>query len=1010
VNAHRRKKIVVFGVMSRLPVAGVVWQTVHYLVGLQRLGYDVYYVEAHACTPKMLMQREDDDGSAKAAAFIAGVMRRFDLGDRWAFHALHADGRYYGMSEGQLKQLYRSAALLINLHGATQPLPEHSATGRLVYLETDPVLAQIELHHNVQYTLDFLEPHCAFFTFGENYGNPDCELPVSDRFGFRPTRQPVVVDFWRPCGDGDGRMFTTVGSWRQSREVTFRGEVYNWSKHHEFMKFLDLPSRTNQEFELALAGCGEAERLTLEGRGWRVREALTLSSDVDAYRRYIALSRGEFTVAKDQNVRLRSGWFSDRSATYLAAGRPVVTQETGFSNVLPTGGGLFAFTNAEEAVQALESINSDYERHRRAALALAREYFSYDVVLPPLLADLGLPSSLGASQPATEAGAGTDSTGAKRPAGLPEDASRARRSADGARRSSSRPRCSIIIPVYNRASLTRRCLGALLNNPPENASFEIIVVDDASTDATQRLLGDYQERIRVVTHATNTGFAGACNDGAAAASGEYLVFLNNDTIPQPGWLDALVRHAESHPAAAAVASKLLFPNDTIQHAGVVICQDYNTRHLYSGFPADHPAVNKSRRFQVVTAASVLVRQGAFEQVGGFDTAFRNGFEDVDLCLRLGERGHEVHYCHESVLYHLESVSEGRFESEVENSRLYQARWAHRTRPDDLQYYIEDDLLSVSYARWYPARFAVSPLLATVDGDEYERRADRLLNVRSQEVFELLKEVIRLTVRLGEAELRAAAAEQTESSRRLRELSENKEAAWREVGYPHPVVAERAEGSEAPAAGMEPLPGRETELRALLLGAHEQLLRRDEELESVAYDLQTLLEGELRQGVTDATSAADLDFVLSKYLGYRRLIRRIRETVGTAVPPGATVAVVSKGDEELLKLEESRRGWHFPQNEEGVYAGYYPADSAEAIAHLEELRAKGAQFLLLPVTALWWLEEYEGFGRYLRNHCQEALHQEDVCTIFALQEPKTERRGMGAQGNSARTASLQDTPA
>jgi hypothetical protein len=220
-------KIVLLGVMSRLPVAGIVWQTVHYLLGFRRLGYDVHYVEAHTCTPKMLMQREDDDGSARAAAFIAGVMRRFDLGDRWAFHALHADGRYYGMSEARLKQLYGSAALIINLHGATQPLPEHAASGQLVYLETDPVALQIELYHDVQYTLDFLESHCAFFTFGENYGKTDCGLPISERFHFRPTRQPVVTDLWRPHGNGDGRTFTTVGSWRQSREITFRGEVYN---------------------------------------------------------------------------------------------------------------------------------------------------------------------------------------------------------------------------------------------------------------------------------------------------------------------------------------------------------------------------------------------------------------------------------------------------------------------------------------------------------------------------------------------------------------------------------------------------------------------------------------------------------------------------------------------------------------------------------------------------------------------------------------------------------------
>src|SRR5918997_5352277 len=221
--------------MSKTPVAGVVWQTVHYLLGFRRLGYDVYYVEAHARTPSMLMEHEDDDSSGMAASFIADVMRRFDLGGRWAYHALHADGRCYGLSEGQLKQLYRSAALLINLHGGTVPLPEHSATGRLVYLETDPVAPQIELHDNVQWTVDFLEQHCALFTFGENYGKPDCELPVSERFDFRPTRQPVVLDLWRPHGDGAGRAFTTIGNWRQPwREVRFQGETYRWSKHYEF--------------------------------------------------------------------------------------------------------------------------------------------------------------------------------------------------------------------------------------------------------------------------------------------------------------------------------------------------------------------------------------------------------------------------------------------------------------------------------------------------------------------------------------------------------------------------------------------------------------------------------------------------------------------------------------------------------------------------------------------------------------------------------------------------------
>jgi hypothetical protein len=146
VNGRPERTIVLLGMMTKMPVAGVVWQTIHYLIGLRRLGWDVYYVESHARTPSMLMERESDDGSALAAAFIEKVMRRFDLQDRWAYVALHDDGRCFGMSRERLGRLYSSAALIINLHGGTAPLPEHSATDRLVYLETDPVQLQIELH------------------------------------------------------------------------------------------------------------------------------------------------------------------------------------------------------------------------------------------------------------------------------------------------------------------------------------------------------------------------------------------------------------------------------------------------------------------------------------------------------------------------------------------------------------------------------------------------------------------------------------------------------------------------------------------------------------------------------------------------------------------------------------------------------------------------------------------------------------------------------------------------
>lgn len=204
----------------------------------------------------------------------------------------------------------------------------------------------------------------------------------------------MLLNLWQgeTVGAPQNDAFTTIGNWQQSwRTLKFQGEVYYWSKHFEFLKFLELPSHTDQPFELALASYKPADQLMLEAQGWRVRPALNFSTDVDAYHAYIAGSRGEFTVAKDQNVRLRSGWFSDRSATYLAAGRPVITQETGFSNILPTGDGLFGFSSQADILQAVDCINADYQHHCSAAYALAGVIiFSYDVVLPRLLAEVGL--------------------------------------------------------------------------------------------------------------------------------------------------------------------------------------------------------------------------------------------------------------------------------------------------------------------------------------------------------------------------------------------------------------------------------------------------------------------------------------------------------------------------------------------------------------------------------------------------------------------------------------------
>jgi predicted glycoside hydrolase/deacetylase ChbG (UPF0249 family) len=384
------EKLILMGMMTRHPVAGMVWLTMQYLIGWHLLGYDVYYVEAHGGTPKSFMS-EGDDGSRSAAAFLDSVFKRFGLPNRWAYQSFHSDGRSYGMSEHQVNTLFQEAALIFNLHGGTPPRPEHTRTGRLVYLGTDPVDREVALERGDQEIRELFAAHATFFTWGENYGKPDCKVPYSREFHMVPSRQPIVMDCWNSYGLVPGKLFTTVGSWRQLwREIKIDGENYGWSKHNEFMKFIDIPQRTSQKFELALGGCNAEDRAMLENAGWRVRDGLVLSADIDDYRRYLVSSRGEFTVAKDQNVRLRSGWFSDRSAAYLAAGRPVITQDTGFGNTLPVGEGLFPFNTSEDVLNAVDDINSDYARHSRAAYEIAREYFRHDRVLTEILEHSGL--------------------------------------------------------------------------------------------------------------------------------------------------------------------------------------------------------------------------------------------------------------------------------------------------------------------------------------------------------------------------------------------------------------------------------------------------------------------------------------------------------------------------------------------------------------------------------------------------------------------------------------------
>ena len=299
----------------------------------------------------------------------------------------------WGLSGRELDDLYAVCDVLLNIFGPIALREEHMAAPLRVYRRDRSRRRRAEGRRPAtRSSARGTAPHDVVVTYGENYGAPDCGVPLNG-CPYLKTRQPVDIELW-PMAYDPGALATSRRSATTASTAatsSYHGELYHWSKHHEWERFLDLPSLTDQEFELALNGHEPDDKEHLEQHGWRVVNPARFSLDMfGAYPEYIRDSRGEFTVAKDQNVRLRSGWFSDRDACYLASGKPVVCQDTGFGNVIPTGEGLFPVMTPEEAAAAIEEINGDYERHCLGARAVAEECFDNSNVVRKLFDDLGL--------------------------------------------------------------------------------------------------------------------------------------------------------------------------------------------------------------------------------------------------------------------------------------------------------------------------------------------------------------------------------------------------------------------------------------------------------------------------------------------------------------------------------------------------------------------------------------------------------------------------------------------
>ena len=375
-------RVLVLGYLVRGPLGGIAWHYLQYVAGLSRLGHDVFFVEDSVDYPSCYdpVRNVTDADPTYGLAFAARSFECLGLEQRWAYYDAHQD-RWFGPAGQSAHALCETADVVLNVSGVN-PIRRWTANvPTRVLVDTDPGFTQIR-HLTEPTARARANQHTAFLSFGENIGRPGCAVP-DDGFPWLPTRQPVVMDAWRLSCGSRHHPLTTVMQWDSYRSQTHDGVRYGM-KADSFGPYLDLPARTGETFTIALGG-SRAIQESLADHGWTIVDSRLPTSDPWTYQNFIAQSKAEFSVAKHGYVVGQTGWFSERSAAYLASGRPVVGQDTGFTRWLHADGGVLAFTNLEEAVEQVETLNRSYERQCAAARDVAHEYFDSDKVLSDLL-------------------------------------------------------------------------------------------------------------------------------------------------------------------------------------------------------------------------------------------------------------------------------------------------------------------------------------------------------------------------------------------------------------------------------------------------------------------------------------------------------------------------------------------------------------------------------------------------------------------------------------------------
>ena len=388
-------RIIVGGYIGLYPTGGATWDYIQYPLGLKMLGHDVYYIEDTMQYPIYQAEGNNWDDASACVAYLQKTMKDFGLEERWAYRDV-ASGNCYGMSVNKINELCSSADLFINISCSTYMRDEYKKIPNRILIDSDPMFTQVQYHNELNgekgtCVKDLIESHNYLFSFGENIGKKDCLVPTFNLQWFN-TRQPVCLDLWKNPDGIDGHGFTSIMNWSGRKKMLYENEEWG-QKDVEFQKYITLPVQLPQsKFEVVINPPLNPESNynhdEITGQHWEVLNPAKTVGNCEDYMRFIKTSLAEFSVAKETYVKSRSGWFSCRSACYLAAGRPVIAQETGWSKYIPSGNGLFAFNDMDSALEAVRTVTADIKKNSRAAIAVAHEYFDSNIVLKEMISKL----------------------------------------------------------------------------------------------------------------------------------------------------------------------------------------------------------------------------------------------------------------------------------------------------------------------------------------------------------------------------------------------------------------------------------------------------------------------------------------------------------------------------------------------------------------------------------------------------------------------------------------------